>query len=171
MLVKDLKKDDVIKTDRATVSVGGKGALTVSFNAGYGNGSSAANTGPVIVPIGPKDANVDKNIKTAQDKSQFWFRDQVKNKGPWDYKQEGKKDGNNYQAFGNFNYGAAGRSIFPTSILLQEAGRAQTAAGTSAPGWGSPGIRLMPFTGTGSFGDDPEDQFWIQQGANYYANH
>ena len=132
---------------------------------------SAAKTGPVIVPIGPKDADVDKNIQTAHNKPPPWFYNQVKNKGPWDYKQEGKKDGNNYQAFGNFNYGAADREIFWTSILLQEAGRAQIAAGTSEPAWGTPGLRGLPFTGTGSYGDDPEDQFWIQQGANYHANH
>jgi uncharacterized protein RhaS with RHS repeats len=172
MKIADLKEGDVIKTDGATVTVGGKGSMTVSFNPGFENGSSAAKTGPTLIPPGPKGADVDRNIqKAGQMLNPPWFKHQVQNKGPWDYKQAGKKDGMNYEAFGNFNFGATGRTTFPIGILLQEAGRAQQAAGTSLPEWGKPGLRLFPSTGTGSFGDDPEDQFWIQQGSNYYDSH
>ena len=95
--------------------------------------------------------------------SVFQFRDQVKNKGPWDYKQQGRQ----YEEFGNFNYGATGKAAgFPGDTLLQQAGRAQVAAGTSRPEWGDPG-GLLPFTGSKSNGDDPVDQFWIQQGIRY----
>lgn len=33
----------------------------------------------------------------------LWFYNQVRNGGPWDYKQSG------YEPFGNFNYGATGQ--------------------------------------------------------------
>lgn len=175
MKLGDMQKGDIIKTDGATITIGdqAKGSVTVSFNAGFEDGASAAKTGPNIVPVGPKDASVDRNISQAHQKlNPVWFKHQVQNKGAWDYKQEGKKDGGDYEAFGNFNYGAAGRTTFPIGILRQEAGRAQQAAGTSQSEWGSPGLRLFPSTGKGSFGDDPVDQFWIQQGSNYYdSNH
>lgn len=89
-------------------------------------------------------------------------------KGSWDYKQRGGK----FEPFENFNFGATGRATgLPGSILLQEAERAQSTAGTSLSSWGGPGIRGLPFTGTGSYGDDPVDQFWIQQGINYHDQH
>lgn len=117
--------------------------------------------------MGPPGADVDGNMKAASSMSPISFRDSVKNKGPWDYKQKGSE----YEEFGNYNYGAAGRAAhFPSSILRQEAGIAQTAAGTTDQfgRWGEPGRRLMPWTGNGSFGDDPSDQFWIQQGIRRY---
>lgn len=57
---------------------------------------------------------------------------------------------------------------FRGSISLKEAGKAQVKAGTSDPSWGSPGLRFYPHTGSGSFGDDPVDQYWIQQGVRYH---
>ena len=96
---------------------------------------------------------------------QLRFRDQVRNKAPWDYKQRGPE----YRNFGNFNYGATGRALgVPGRVLLREAGRAQQAAGTSRPEWGDPGSRFNPWGGTGSFGDDPQDQPWIRRGFEYY---
>jgi hypothetical protein len=134
-----LKKGDIVKTDGATVRVGRhSGNISVTFNRGYGNGSSAAGTGPRITPKGPSGANVDTNIGQAKKMSLFEFRGQVKNRGSWDYKQQGSQ----YEEFGNYNYGATGRAAgFPSSILLQEAGIAQTAAGTTDPfgRWGEPG--------------------------------
>lgn len=121
----------------------------------------------IQIPVGPPGVDIDANINEAARHSfnVFWFRDQVRNKGPWDYKQHGRE----YQRFGNFNYGATGRALgLPSSILLREAGRAQQEAGTSSPGWGQPGPRLNPWGGTGSFGDDPEDQYWIKEGIKYY---
>lgn len=93
-----------------------------------------------------------------------WFKGQVQNKGPWDYKQQGRIFAN----FGNFNYGATGHSAgIPRNILVREAGRAQVAAGTSIPEWGDPGDRRNPNGGSGFFGDDPVDQFWIIRGFLY----
>lgn len=54
------------------------------------------------VPPGPPGADIDSNMQLADDKwDPFWFYDQVRNKGPWDYKQQGRK----YEDFGNFNFG------------------------------------------------------------------
>ncbi|WP_223828148.1 RHS repeat-associated core domain-containing protein [Vreelandella titanicae] len=119
-------------------------------------------------PLAPSGADIDSNIANASDKwSPWWFRNQVKNGGPWDYKQQGS----DYEDFGNFNYGATGAAFgFPDTILLNEAGRAQQAAGTSLPSWGSPGPSLFPFLGTAPFGDDPQDQYWIKEGIDFYRN-
>lgn len=104
-------------------------------------------------------------METAEGLTHEQFRSQVKNKGPWDFKQRGSK----FEPFGNFHFGATGRANgIPGSILLQEAGRAQTKAGTSSELWGSPGIKYLPFTGSFANGDDPVDQFWIQQGIRYH---
>ena len=99
----------------------------------------------------------------------------VKNKGPWDPKQYGIGD-YEFEAAGNFNYGATGKAcgLFFEKDLLQMAGWAQVKAGTSSKyqDWGKPGWFIgklpVPFTGSGSFGDDPDDQYWIQQGIKYY---
>ncbi|CAN7563105.1 hypothetical protein LJR232_003868 [Aquipseudomonas alcaligenes] len=56
---------------------------------------------------------------------------------------------------------------FPEATLLSEAGRAQQAAGTSRPEWGNPGSRINPWNGTGSNGDDPDDQTQIRNGVKY----
>ncbi|WP_369821544.1 polymorphic toxin type 44 domain-containing protein [Novosphingobium sp. CF614] len=66
-----------------------------------------------------------------------WFRDQVKNRGPWDYKQYDRR----FQNFGNYNYGYTGAAAgIDRGLLLRQAGRAQVQAGTSRPGWGDPGL-------------------------------
>ena len=114
----------------------------------------------------PPGVDINRNIEEAKDHlDPRWFYNQVKNKGPWDYKQQGSQ----YQEFGNFNYGATGSAFgFPTTTLLREAGRAQQVAGTSKPEWGDPGSRWNPFGGSGSYGDDPADAALIQQGVQYY---
>jgi RHS repeat-associated protein len=164
--IADLKNGDVVKTDGVMIRVDNKtGDLRLTFKDPLSNGSSAAKVGPRIVPEGPPGVNRNANVDRAKWMDPFQFRDAVKNKGPWDYKQLGGK----YEHFGNFNYGATGRSVgFPGEMLLQEAGRYQSVTRTSSPAWGSPGVRFFPSTGTGSFGDDPVDQFWIQQGIRYY---
>lgn len=164
--VADLKKGDIVKTEGATIRVGKhSGNLTVTLSKGFENGSSAAMGGPRIIPSGPKGVNLRNNIDYAGGMGPIDFYNKVKNKGDWDYKQLGRE----YEEFGNFNYGATGRSVgFQPLMLLQEAGIAQTKAGTSRPEWGRPGLRLYGETGTGSFGDDPVDQYWIQQGIRYH---
>jgi hypothetical protein len=125
------------------------------------------------VPLAPPRVDLDANIKAAEGAhilffipKMFWFRNQVRNHGPWDYKQRGGQ----YENFGNFNYGATARALgLSRYIILNEAGRAQVAAGTSQAGWGHPGgSGMLPPIGTFPFGDDPMDQFWIIMGINYY---
>ncbi|WP_338558169.1 polymorphic toxin type 44 domain-containing protein [Erwinia sp. E_sp_B04_7] len=80
----------------------------------------------------------------------YWFYQQVRNKGPWDYKQMGPQ----YQNFDNFNFGATGVVAgIPEAVLLRGAGWAQNRAGTSDPRWGQ-WYWDMPY------GDDPRDRFW-----------
>jgi hypothetical protein len=131
--------------------------------------------GQPVVPPRPPGASVDRNIQEALIVRHrlannplarlSWFHKQVKNKGPWDYKQRGAQ----YEQFGNFNYGATGAALgIDRTTLLREAGRAQVEAGTSRRGWGDPGWRINPWGGTPPYGDDPVDQMWIDRGIRYY---
>lgn len=106
----------------------------------------------------PVVSEVDKNIKEAAGHyNPIWFYNQVRNKGPWDYKQQGSQ----YQDFGNFNYGATGSAMgFPNFVLLRMAGWAQQHAGTSKSDWGSP-------LGRAPYGDDPDDQAQVKAGMEY----
>jgi uncharacterized Zn-binding protein involved in type VI secretion len=130
----------------------------------------AATTVPTAPPGADVDANMEEAAQRLKEASQtqapwLWFRDQVRNGGPWDYKQQGSQ----YEDFGNFNYGATGCAVgFSEETLLREAGRAQQQAGTSRPEWGDPGS-LMPWgdKGSGSYGDDPKDQESIKNGYEY----
>jgi hypothetical protein len=118
----------------------------------------------------PSSADIDKNIEeaTAHKLDYPWFYGQVRNNGPWDYKQEDRK----YADFGNFNYGATGKAAgFSEETLLRSAGWAQVQAGTSRPEWGKPMTLMEALLGIGGeapFGDDPRDQYWISQGFKYY---
>ncbi|MGY2180835.1 polymorphic toxin type 44 domain-containing protein [Pseudomonas agarici] len=86
-----------------------------------------------------------------------WFYTQVRNRGPWDY----KKTSSEYEAFGNFNYGATGTAAgFSEGVLLRAAGFAQNRAGTSTEEFGT-------WWGQAPFGDDPADQRWIKEGIRY----
>jgi type VI secretion system secreted protein VgrG len=121
------------------------------------------------LPMAPPGADVNTNIRdAARQYNPAWFFRQVRNKGPWDYKQQGKGreiggNYNPYEAFGNFNYGATAAAFgFPDQVVLRLAGFAQWRAGTSLPEYGSP-FGLFP-----PYGDDPLDQHWIQAGINYH---
>jgi RHS repeat-associated protein len=124
------------------------------------------------IPTAPSGADVDRNMEEARKNfNPNWFRDQVRNKHPWDYKQQGSQ----YANFGNFNYGATGRAFgsvgFPKGTLLREAGKAQIEAGTSKPEWGGdPGTSFPPYGGKAPYGDDPVDQDWIKKGMEYHKN-
>ena len=127
-----------------------------------------------IVPAHPKSANVDDNIRLAESIKaalepslrMLWFYNQVRNKGPWDYKQLHR----DFADFGNFNYGATGAALgFSETILLRAAGWTQSRSGNS--GSGEPANALGVILGTGGsppFGDDPKDQGWIRRGMQYY---
>jgi len=149
---------DVIQTEGANVRIRWNGVPAVTLKPGFDNGRSAGRKGPVLVPQGPQGVSVRRNMEAAEGHSPLWFLDMVPNKKPWDYKQLDRK----FEPFGNFNYGAAGRaSGLAPDVLLRGAGWAQRRATTSHPSFGS------PYLGTGSYGDDPVDQFWIEQGARY----
>lgn len=107
------------------------------------NGLQGACDCLISVSTTPPGVDINKNIREAEEQvNPFWFRSQVRNKGPWDYKQLGKQ----YKEFGNFNYGAIGSAMgISRRTLLREAERAQQAAGTSRPEWVDPGSRLNPF--------------------------
>jgi hypothetical protein len=115
----------------------------------------------------PPGVSVDENMATAFHKKNVlkagsafmysWFYTQVRNRGPWDYKQISKE----YEAFGNFHYGAVGIAAgFSEEVLLRAAGLAQTRAGTDKPEFGR-------WWGDAPFGDDPVDQYWIKKGIRY----
>ncbi|HET7931188.1 MAG TPA: RHS repeat-associated core domain-containing protein [Rhodanobacteraceae bacterium] len=88
----------------------------------------------------------------------------VRNHGPWDYKQQNTYPGQ-YNAGGNFNYGATGAAAGLTSqALLRAAGAAQIIAGTSTPAWRG----LLGPLGGAPYGDDPADQAAIKAGIAYY---
>lgn len=113
------------------------------------------------LPALPKGVDINQNITDAKAHygDAFWFYDQVKNKGPWDYKQQGGQ----YETLGNFNFGATGRAVgFPETVLLRGAGWAQQQAGTSKPEYGN------WYDWSSSYGDDPNDQQSIKDGINYY---
>ncbi|MFA0813730.1 RHS repeat-associated core domain-containing protein [Microbulbifer epialgicus] len=110
------------------------------------------------VPSAPPGTNINSNMQLADDKwDPFWFYDQVRNKGPWDYKQKGRK----YEDFGNFNFGATGSAFgFPQSVLQRGAGWANQKADPTRKNLGSP-------WGWYPYGDDPSDQEQIEKGSNY----
>jgi RHS repeat-associated protein len=147
---------------------------------------------------------LNKNIAYARNHSSpFGFRDLVKNKGEWDLKNnkntiyglansfdKGKEaktqfafQGSNYTAeeLGNYHYGATGKAwnffMFTEETLLEKAGDAQIAAGTSKPEWqkyrteyrnaghGEQYEKRVPIA---PYGDDPHDQEMIKRGFKYY---
>ena len=100
-------------------------------------------------PDVPGDACLEDNIdKVRKNYWNIWFYNQVRNKGPWDYKQIDKK----YADFGNFNYGATGHAFgYPDAVLRRMAGWAQQRGGNTNPAWGN-------YFGRYPYGDDPQDQ-------------
>jgi hypothetical protein len=114
------------------------------------------------IPPHPPSASVDDNIRTVNGKGLDWFYNQVRTGGPWDYKNV--YNDHLYDDFGNFNYGAAGLNLDPgnpaydDTFFLEAAGLAEN---PSNPEWFQ-GSLIPPY------GDDPQNQFWIQQGMLYY---
>lgn len=119
-------------------------------------------------PIAPPGVSLDGNLQEAKAQDSYytssgsafmytWFYMKVRNKGAWDYKQQGRQ----YAEFGNFNYGAAGAAAgIPEQVLLRGAGAAQTVAGTSSKEFGE-------WWAGAPYGDDPVDQVWIKFGIDY----
>jgi hypothetical protein len=124
----------------------------------YVSGGLAAHTCPAVPPR-PPDADLHRNMETAsKSRNPLWFYGQVRNSGPWDFKQSGPE----YEAFGNFHYGATGGAMgWRRWELLRFAGWAQRRAGTSREEWGHP-------LGGAPYGDDPADQALIRDGYLYH---
>lgn len=117
--------------------------------------------GLVPPPNIPPGVDMQKNIDEASNMSPFEFYNAVRNGGKWDYKQMGRQ----YEDFGNYNFGAIGRAAgFCDEGLKRGAGAAQRAAGTSKSEWGTP-------WGSAPYGDDPNDQRWINEGSYDYQNY
>jgi len=87
-------------------------------------------------PIPPPGVSVDENMATAFHKKNVlkagsafmysWFYTQVRNRGPWDYKQISKE----YEAFGNFHYGAVGIAAgFSEEVLFTCSGTCSNQGG------------------------------------------
>lgn len=117
-----------------------------------------------VIPLLPKEGLglIHKNMREARingmsrnmalPQTYYWFYQKVRNRGPWDYKQQDR----NLANFGNFNYGATGFAAgIPEKTLYMGAGFAQSHAKTSRPQWGA-------WHGEFPYGDDPRDQFWIK---------
>jgi hypothetical protein len=123
-----------------------------------------AKNGILLPEHAPKGVSVADNMRLAKEHQGdlAWFYEMVKSGGPWDYKQGGAHP--ELEDFGNFNFGAVGRAFgIPEAILERGAGYYQEhSSRTSHPDWGS------ATSGTGSYGDDPVDQFWIDQGSRIY---
>lgn len=138
---------------------------------------------PIPAPQLPGGATVDDNVREAilylhaeaffqqepriftQEVMRFgmfiWFKDQVNDGRPWDYKLKGPE----YEYAGNFNYGATGAALGISLDLLQRAaGYVQVRNGRSKPEWNTPN-REWPH------GDQPEDQLAIEDGFKYYWQH
>ena len=110
------------------------------------------------VPPAPPGADIDANMKLADNNwYPVWFYNQVRNGGPWDYKQSGSK----YEDFGNFNFGATGSAFgFPSGVLKRGAGWANQRADPTRTALGSPYGRYP-------YGDAPQDQDQIDKGIIY----
>lgn len=126
----------------------------------------AVATGLLDIPVKPAAVSMHQNIEDAQahkfPQDLGWFKRQVQNKGPWDYKRQGRQ----YEDFGNFNYGMTAAAMgIPENLALRAAGWAQQQAETSKPSWGHP-TRLDG----GPYGDDPDDQRQIKVGYDHYRS-
>lgn len=91
------------------------------------------------------------------------FYNAVRNKGKWDFKQQGGL----YENFGNYHFGVVSRAIgIPETVACRGAGAAQGVAGTSTGSdWGK---WNDIYDVDSSYGDDPNDQKWIKNGVKFY---
>lgn len=123
----------------------------------------------MIVPPAPEGVSLTANMKIASHKRfvytlaqeaalWVWFYEQVRNGGPWDYKQRGLQ----FEKFGNFHYGAVGTAAgFSSFVLHRAAGAAQFRAGTT-----DKHVTWLDWF-TYPYGDDKNDQEMIAEGIRY----
>jgi hypothetical protein len=119
------------------------------------------------VPLAPAGVSVDSNINVAQDYSYLnpgadaAFVQLVRNHGLWDYKRQGSE----YEDFGNFNFGATAAAMgFPEYIAQNGAGIYQQLFGASRAGSGFPFFKWP-------YGDDKKDAGHIKDGYKYYKGY
>jgi hypothetical protein len=131
------------------------------------------------LPIGPPGVDINANMELARKNwpNGFWFYNQVKSRGPWDFKHH---FGSQYEDYGNFHYGVVAKAFgFPDPIIYNEAGIAQNIGPTAEPNgrWGRPASRwsyIFPLADEGvpPYGDQPRDRYWIARAIEHYnANH
>ena len=84
---------------------------------------------------------------------------QVRTGGPWDYKNQ---YGRQYEDFGNFNYGAVGKALELSDLLLLRAAGWYQERGRNYRSKDGHWWWLVPY------GDDPHYQQLIKAGINYY---
>lgn len=110
------------------------------------------------IPPRPRGVTVAENMFLADNSyDPNWLYNQVRNKGPWDYKQIDPK----YTDFGNFNFGATFTAFgIPDTVSLRGAGWANQKADPTRTNLGHP-------LGASPFGDDPADQAQITAGQEY----
>ena len=111
-----------------------------------------------LIPPAPPLADIYGNMQDAQSNwNPLWFYNQVRGKGPWDYKQKSRK----YEDFGNFNFGATGTAFgLSKGILRRGAGWANQQASSNRQHLGNP-------LGDYPYGDDYHDQVMIDNGINF----
>jgi RHS repeat-associated protein len=139
----------------------GQGSGAIGGSPRWGKGGPCSCPKP---PPGPPGACIANNIDIAKDYSVWnpgsWFAlyENVKNYGPWDYKRQGSQ----YEDFGNFNFGAVTAAMGISSYLAQNgAGIYQQWKGASDAGIGTP-LLSWPY------GDDPRDAAEIERGRQYF---
>lgn len=120
------------------------------------------------VPTAPPGVKVDDNIALAGEYkytnirasyilSLVAFKGLVENNGVWDYKRQGSQ----YEDFGNFNFGATAAAMgIPQWVALNGAGIYQQTRGAAAAGQGTPLVKAP-------YGDDPKDAEMIKKGYAY----
>lgn len=87
---------------------------------------------------------------------------QVQTGGSWDYKKDGHPE---MEHVGNFNFGATGKALgIPGWVLKRGAGWQQMHGGAYDPKNGH-------YLWTTPYGDDPIDQYYIQEGIDWYYQH
>jgi hypothetical protein len=129
--------------------------------SGTWTGTGGGTLGPFLIPAGPTQ-ELDSNVQEAENypADYWWFYNKVHKGADWDYNTKNPV----WENFGNYNYGKTGAAAsIPEWMLLWAAGVAQWKDGTSQPQWGGFWTFQAPF------GDDPNDQYWIQQGYNSYG--
>ena len=155
-------------------------------------------TGYQQIPVHPSNANLDINISIAQQHGLaplwtnlipgpfgsasrlyniaqlIWFANKVREGQEWDYKTQNSdcQPQQNYENFGNFNYGAAAAAMgIPDEIIFRAGGAVQLLTDTKRMIQGKKPIGHSGPLGPFPYGDDPKDQYWIKQGIQYYRNH